>query len=72
MPIVTFEGREKQTAVLKTPKEGLESARGVTATNWMAWIIEGNLNYRNDAALKDEAPGAFNLPLFVTFFEKIF
>lgn len=61
MSIVTFEGPEKQTAVLKTLKEGLESTPGVTATKGMAWIVEGKLNYRNDAALKDKDPGTFKM-----------
>jgi sugar lactone lactonase YvrE len=61
MSIVTFEGPEKQTVVLKTLKEGLESTPGVTATKGMAWIVEGKLNYRNDAALKDKDPGTFKM-----------
>jgi hypothetical protein len=47
--------------VIKTVKEGLESTPGVTATRGMAWIVEGKLNYRNDAALKDKDPGSFKL-----------
>ena len=58
MSIVTFEG---QNATIRTIKEGLESTPGVTATKGMAWIVEGKLNYRNDAALKDKDPGAFRL-----------
>jgi hypothetical protein len=27
----------------------------------MAWLIEGKLNYRNDAALKDKDPGTFKM-----------
>jgi sugar lactone lactonase YvrE len=61
MSIVTFEGPEKQTVVLKALKEGLESTPGVTATKGMAWIVEGKLNYRNDAALKDKDPGTFKM-----------
>ena len=61
MSIVTFEGTEKQNAVLKTLKEGLESTPGVTATRGMAWVVEGKLNYRNDAALKDKDPGVFKM-----------
>src|SRR5689334_15187424 len=41
MDIVTFEGPDKQNAVIKTIKEGLESTPGVTATRGMAWLIEG-------------------------------
>lgn len=61
MSIVTFEGPGLQTAVVKTIKEGLESTPGVTATRGMAWIVEGKLNYRNDAALKDKDPGLFKM-----------
>jgi sugar lactone lactonase YvrE len=61
MSIVTFEGPGLKNAVIKTIKEGLESTPGVTATRGMAWIVEGKLNYRNDAALKDKDPGSFKL-----------
>src|SRR5579862_3336308 len=61
MSIVTFEGPDMQTAVIKNIKEGLESTPGVTATKGMAWIVEGKLNYRNDAAFKDKDPGAFRM-----------
>ena len=61
MSIVTFEGPEMQNAVIRTIKEGLEATPGVTATQGMAWIIEGKLNYRNDAALKDKDPGTFKM-----------
>ncbi len=61
MSIVTFEGPGMQNAVIKTIKEGLESTPGVTATRGMAWIVEGKLNYRNDAALKDKDPGTFKM-----------
>jgi len=58
MSIVTFNG---QNAVIKTIKEGLESTPGVTATRGMAWIVEGKLNYRNDAAMKGKDPGTFKM-----------
>lgn len=61
MSVVTFTGSDMQTVVLKTLKEGLESTPGVTATRGMAWIVEGKLNYRNDAALKDKDPGTFKM-----------
>ena len=61
MDIVTFEGADKGNAVIKTIKEGLESTPGVTATRGMAWLIEGKLNYRNDAAFKDKDPGTFKM-----------
>ena len=61
MDIVTFEGPDKQNAVIKTIKEGLESTPGVTATRGMAWLIEGKLNYRTDAAFKDKDPGTFKM-----------
>jgi sugar lactone lactonase YvrE len=61
MSIVTFEGPGLQTAVIKTIKEGLDNTPGVTATRGMAWIVEGKLNYRNDAAFKDKDPGAFKM-----------
>ncbi|HEY7339152.1 MAG TPA: hypothetical protein VH639_29965 [Bryobacteraceae bacterium] len=61
MSIVTFEGPDMQNAVIKTIKEGLESTPGVTATRGMAWVVEGKLNYRNDAALKDKDPGTFKM-----------
>ena len=61
MSIVTFEGADLQTVVLKTLKEGLESTPGVTATRGMAWIVEGKLNYRNEPALKEKDPGLFKM-----------
>jgi sugar lactone lactonase YvrE len=61
MSIVTFEGPEMQNVVLKTLKEGLEATPAVTATKGMAWIVEGKLNYRNDANLKDKDPGTFKM-----------
>jgi len=61
MDIVTFEGPDRQNAVITTIKEGLESTPGVTATRGMAWLIEGKLNYRNDAAFKDKDPGTFKM-----------
>jgi sugar lactone lactonase YvrE len=61
MDIVTFEGPEKENAVITTVKEGLESTPGVTATRGTAWIVEGKLNYRNDANLKDKDPGSFKM-----------
>jgi hypothetical protein len=61
MDIVTFEGSDMQNARITTVKEGLESTPGVTATRGMAWIVEGKLNYRNDAALKDKDPGTFKM-----------
>ncbi len=61
MSIVTFEGPGLHNAVVKTIKEGLESTPGVTATRGMAWIVEGKLNYRNDAAFKDKDPGLFKM-----------
>jgi len=61
MDIVTFDGPDKQNAVIQTIKEGLESTPGVTATRGVAWIVEGKLNYRNDPALKDKDPGAFKM-----------
>jgi len=61
MSIVTFEGPEMQNAKIATIKEGLESTPGVTATKGMAWLIEGKLNYRNDANLKDKDPGTFKM-----------
>lgn len=61
MSIVTFEGPDKQNAVITTIKEGLEATPAVTATKGMAWIVEGKLNYRNDPALKDKDPGQFKM-----------
>ena len=61
MDIVTFEGPDRQNAVITTIREGLESTPGVTATRGMAWLIEGKLNYRNDAAFKDKDPGTFKM-----------
>ena len=61
MSLVTFEGPERQNAQITTIKEGLESTPGVTATKGMAWLIEGKLNYRNDANLKDKDPGTFRM-----------
>jgi sugar lactone lactonase YvrE len=61
MDILTFDGPDKQNAVVKTLKEGLEATPAVTATRGMAWIVEGKLNYRNDAALKDKDPGTFKM-----------
>ena len=61
MSVVTFEGADKQTAVVKILKEGLDSTPAVTATRGMAWIVERKLNYRNDPNLKDKDPGAFKM-----------
>jgi sugar lactone lactonase YvrE len=61
MDIVTFEGPGMQNAAIKTIKEGLESTPGVTLTRGMAWIVEGKLNYRNDAAMKGKDPGKFKM-----------
>jgi sugar lactone lactonase YvrE len=61
MSIVTFEGPKMENAAIKTIKEGLESTPGVTATRGMAWIVEGKLNYRNDAAMKGKDPGQFKM-----------
>jgi len=61
MDIVTFDGPDMQNATITTIKEGLEATPGVTATRGMAWLIEGKLNYRNDAAFKDKDPGAFKM-----------
>jgi sugar lactone lactonase YvrE len=58
MSIVTFDG---SGATIKTIKEGLESTPGVTATHGMAWIVEGKLNYRNDAQMKGKDPGQFKM-----------
>jgi len=61
MSVVTFEGPEMQTVVIKILKEGLDSTPGVTATRGTAWIVEGKLNYRNDESLKDKDPGTFKM-----------
>lgn len=61
MSIVTFEGPKLENAAIKTIKEGLESTPGVTLTRGMAWIVEGKLNYRNDAAMKGKDPGQFKM-----------
>jgi sugar lactone lactonase YvrE len=61
MDIVTFEGPEKENAVIQTLKEGLESTPAVTATRGTAWIVEGKLNYRDDPKLKDKDPGSFKM-----------
>jgi sugar lactone lactonase YvrE len=61
MDIVTFEGPDLHSAIVKTIKEGLVSTPGVTATRGMAWIVEGKLDYRNDPKLKDKDPGMFKL-----------
>jgi len=61
MDIVTFDGPDMQNATITTIKEGLEATPGVTATRGMAWLIEGKLNYRNDAAFKDKDPGTFKM-----------
>ena len=58
MDIVTLDG---SNATIKTIKEGLEATPGVTATRGMAWLIEGKLNYRNDAAMKNKDPGTFKM-----------
>ena len=58
MDVVTFSGNN---ATINVIKEGLEATPGVTATKGMAWLIEGKLNYRNDAALKDKDPGTFKM-----------
>jgi sugar lactone lactonase YvrE len=60
MSIVTFSGAQKDTAVFTNLKEGLEATPGVTATQGMAWIIEGKLNYQ-DGDKKDQDPGTFKM-----------
>ena len=58
MDIVTFQG---SNATIATLKEGFESTPAVTATKGMAWIIEGKLNYRNDAKLKGKDAAPFKM-----------
>ena len=64
MSIVTFEGPDMQNAAIKTVKSRLKSTPGVTFARGLAWIVEGKLNYRNDADLKDKDPGTFNMYAF--------
>ncbi len=61
MDIVTFSGPGGQNADIKTIKSGLESTPAVTATQGMAWIAEGKLNYREDPSLKDKDPDPFKM-----------
>ncbi|MEO8096357.1 MAG: hypothetical protein ABI811_01555 [Acidobacteriota bacterium] len=58
MDLVTIQGN---TATMQTLKEGLQNTPAVTATKGMAWVVEGKLNYRNDAKLKDQDPGQFKM-----------
>jgi sugar lactone lactonase YvrE len=58
MDIVTVQGLNANVTTLK---EGLESTPAVTATRGMAWIIEGKLNYRNDAKLKGKEAAPFKM-----------
>ena len=58
MDIVTLKGNAAEITPIKT---GLDSTPAVTATQGMAWIIEGKLNYRTDAKLKDKDPSPFKM-----------
>ena len=61
MSIVTFEGADMKAVALQTLKEGLEATPAVTATQGMAWIVEGKLNYMGDGPMKDKDPGTFKM-----------
>ena len=61
MSIVTFGEADLQTVSLQALKEGMPPTPAVTATKGMAWVVEGKLNYLNDAAWKDKDPGSFKL-----------
>jgi hypothetical protein len=58
MDVISFTGN---TANIKTIKDGLESTPAVTSTKGLAWIVEGKLNYRNDAKLKGKDPSPFKM-----------
>jgi sugar lactone lactonase YvrE len=58
MAIVTVSGNAAQ---IQTIKDGMESTPAVTVARGLAWIVEGKLNYRNDAAFKDKDPGTFRM-----------
>jgi sugar lactone lactonase YvrE len=60
---VTVTGDMARIEVLK---DGFNGPTAVTRTGKTAWVIEGKLNYLNDAKLKDQDPGpfkAFAVPL---------
>jgi sugar lactone lactonase YvrE len=61
MTLVTFQGADHQTVVLKTLKDGMESTQGVTEARGLAWVVEGKLNYMDDPKFKDKDPGVFKL-----------
>jgi sugar lactone lactonase YvrE len=58
MDVITVTGNN---AAINTIKDGLESTPAVTSTKGMAWIVEGKLNYRNDAKLKGKDPSPFKM-----------
>ncbi len=61
MSIITFDGQQKDTIVVKNLKEGLPETPAVTATRGMAWVAEGKLNYMDDGDKKGQDPGTFKM-----------
>lgn len=61
LDLVTLEGLELNTAVVKTVKAGFEGPTAVTPVGGTAWVIEGKLNYFNDPAFKGKDPGPFKV-----------
>jgi sugar lactone lactonase YvrE len=53
---VTIAGDNAKIDVLK---DGFNGPTAVTRVGSTAWVIEGKLNYMNDAKLKDQDPGPF-------------
>jgi sugar lactone lactonase YvrE len=61
MSIITFDGPQKDTIMVKNLKEGLPETPAVTATRGMAWVAEGKLNYMDDGDKKGQDPGTFKM-----------
>jgi sugar lactone lactonase YvrE len=61
MSIITFDGPQKDTIVVKNLKEGMPETPAVTAARGMAWVAEGKLNYMDDGDKKGQDPGTFKM-----------
>jgi sugar lactone lactonase YvrE len=49
------------TAKIEVLKDGFNGPTAVTRVGDTAWVLEGKLNYMNDAKLKDQDPGPFKV-----------
>ena len=61
MSVVSFSGAGLNTVNITVLKDGMPSTPGVTATKGMAWVVEGKLNYMQDASLRGQDPGEFHM-----------